>query len=275
MSRPLFPLLRTTLAFAVLCLPAASTAHAEVTVETVDAAPTPRFVAPTADYFVAAAMGDINGMQRCLDEGVQVDSPVPQPLPDSLLTAFSPRSRGGLLLHDPGATALMLATAAGKLDAMQFLIRAKANCEARTRSDTRPLDIAAERSDTSAMQMLIGVTPDSAAARLSIVVDLNTQLATVSRDGQTVLTTKVSSGRPDKPTPPGKYVVTHKYTEWHSTLYHNASMPFFLRLSCSAVGLHAGYLPGYPASHGCVRLPPDTAKKLYDLIPRGTMVVIR
>ena len=263
MSRPLSPFRLATLAFAALLLP---TVRAEVTVETAEAAPTPRFVVPTAEYFAAAASGD---------EGVGVDSPVPQPLPDLLLTVFPPKSRGGLLLRDPGATALMLATAAGKTDTMQFLIKARANCEARTRSDVRPLDIAAERNDLSAMQMLIGVTPASDAARLCVDVNLATQLATGTRDGQTLLTTKVSSGKTDKPTPPGRYIVTHKYTEWHSTLYHNAKMPFFLRLSCSAVGLHAGVLPGYPASHGCVRLPPDVAKKLFEIIPRGTTVVIR
>ncbi len=275
MSRLLSPLLLTALVCAVLCLPAAPSARGEVTVESAEAAPTPRYVVPTADFFVAASTGDIDTMQRCLDEGAGIDSPVPQPLPDALLTVFSPKSRGGLLLRDPGATALMLATAAGKTDAMQFLINAKANCEARTRSDVRPLDIAAERNDFSAMQMLIGVTPTSDAARFSIDVNLASQVATVTRDGQTVLTTKISSGRPEKPTPPGKYVVTQKYTEWHSTLYHNASMPFFLRLSCSAVGLHAGVLPGYPASHGCVRLPSEVAKKLFQIIPRGTTVVIR
>ena len=272
MPRLLSPLCLTALAFAAVCLP---TVRAEVTVETAEAAPTPRYVVPTAEYFAAAASGDIPTLQRCLDEGAGVDSPVPQPLPDLLLTVFPPKSRGGLLLRDPGATALMLATAAGKTDTMQFLIKAKANCEARTRSDVRPLDIAAERNDLSAMQMLIGVTPASDAARLCVDVNLATQLATVTRDGQTLLTTKVSSGKTDKPTPPGRYIVTHKYTEWHSTLYHNAKMPFFLRLSCSAVGLHAGVLPGYPASHGCVRLPPDVAKKLFEIIPRGTTVVIR
>jgi lipoprotein-anchoring transpeptidase ErfK/SrfK len=95
------------------------------------------------------------------------------------------------------------------------------------------------------------------------------------RDGATVLTTKVSSGRKEKPTPRGKYVVTQKYTEWRSTLYHNASMPFFMRLSCSPVGLHAGVIPDYPASHGCVRLPPNIAKQLYAMVPRGTVVEIR
>ncbi len=263
------------LVFAVACLPAVPAARGEVTVESTDATPPPRYVVPTAEFFAAAATGDLNTLQRCLDEGVGIDSPVPQPLPDALLTTFPPKSRGGLLLRDPGATALMLATAAGKTDVMQFLIDAKANCEARTRSDVRPLDIAAERGDTSAMQMLIGVTPTSDAARLAIEVNLAAQIATVTRDGQTLLTTKISSGKAEKPTPPGKYVVTQKYTEWHSSLYHNASMPFFLRLSCSTVGLHAGVLPGYPASHGCVRLPSEVAKKLFQIIPRGTTVVIR
>ncbi len=273
MSRPFSALCLTALA--AFCLSSAPAVRAEVTVYSADPVPAPRYIVPAAEYFVAAATGDIDTLQRCLDEGAQVDCPVPQPIPEALVAAFSPHSRGGLLLRDPGATALMLATAAGKIDTMQFLIKAKANCEARTRSDTRPLDIAAERNDTSAMQMLIGVTPQSDAGHLLVEVNLTSQVATVTRDGQPVLTTKVSSGRPDKPTPPGRYVVTHKYTEWHSTLYHNASMPYFMRLSCSAVGLHAGHLPGYPASHGCVRLPSDVAKKLFDLIPRGTMVVIR
>ena len=86
--------------------------------------------------------------------------------------------------------------------------------------------------------------------------------------------TKVSSGKREKPTPPGKYVVTQKYPDWRSTLYHNASMPFFLRLSCSPVGLHAGVIPGYPASHGCVRLPREVAQKLFTMIPKGTVVEI-
>ena len=106
-------------------------------------------------------------------------------------------------------------------------------------------------------------------------MDLATQKATLSRDGIPEITTKVSSGKKEKPTPQGTYVVTQKYTTWRSTLYHNAPMNFFLRLSCSPVGLHQGVVPGYPASHGCVRLPEAVAKKFYEIVPRGTLVVIR
>ena len=166
----------------------------------------------------------------------------PAPRPPELADLFKPHTRGARLLNDPGATALMFATAYGHNDAMTLLISAKANREARTRSGLRPLDLAAERGDIDAMQALIGVTPGSEAAHLSIVVDLDKQKAVLSRDGVPILTTGVSSGKKEKPTPPGKYVVTQKYTEWRSTLYHNAKMPFFLRLSCSPVGLHAGVI---------------------------------
>ena len=271
-SRPrAFSLLLLTL----FCLPFAFcfTLRAEVAV--CDLEEPPRYAAPTPEFFAAAASGDTAHLQRSLDEGVCVDAAVPVPPTPEMTALFQPHSRGVRLVNAPGATALMFATTYGQSDAMAFLLAAKANREARTRAGLRPLDLAAERGDTAAMQALIGVTPDSDAAHLSIVVDLDTQKAVLSRDGQPVLTTRVSSGKKEKPTPPGSYVVTQKYTEWRSTLYHNAKMPFFLRLSCSPVGLHGGVLPGYPASHGCVRLPPEVARKLYDIVPRGTPVEIR
>ncbi len=259
--------------FALLCLSGISRLHSEVTV--CDLEQPARFAGPTPEFFAAASTGNLAQLQQSLDEGIAVDAPVPAPLPPEMATLFTPHSRGGLLLNDPGATALMLATAAGRTEAVTALLAAKANREARTKSGIRPLDIAAERNDTETMQLLLGVTPTSEAAHLSISVDLATQRATLSRDGQPVLETKVSSGKKEKPTPPGKYVVTQKYTEWHSSLYHNASMPFFLRLSCSPVGLHAGVVMNYPASHGCVRLPAEIARKFYEIVPKGTLVVIQ
>lgn len=263
-----FPLVLT-----LTSLSAAPSLRAAVVVSQVE--PTAHFATPTSAFFAAVVQGDIPGLEQAMAEGVSPDAVVLVPLPPELTTLFSPHTRGSLLLNDPGATALMLATAAAQTESMKFLIAAKADREARTRSGIRPLDIAAEREDTDAMQLILGVTPESEAARMSILIDLSTQRATLTRDGQTVMVTKVSSGKKEKPTPPGRYVVTQKYTEWRSTLYHNASMPFFLRLSCTAVGLHAGVIPGYPASHGCVRLPKEVAQKFYRIVPKGTVVVIR
>ncbi len=252
-------------------LPAPS--FAEVMV--LDMVQPPHYATPTPAFFAAAAAGEVVPVRQAIQEGVSVDAAVPRPLPAELASLYNPRSRIALLLNDPGATALMLAAANGCAEVASELIASKANREARTRSGIRPLDIAAERNDTAMMQLLLGVTPESDAARMSITVDLATQRATLSRDGQPMMVTKVSSGKKEKPTPPGKYVVTQKYTDWRSTLYHNASMPFFLRLSCSTVGLHAGVVPDYPASHGCVRLPSEIAKKFYEIVPKGTMVEIR
>lgn len=234
-----------------------------------------RCLEPQPSFYAAAASGDLDALNHALAAGAAVDAPVPQPAPDELADLFPPHTRGALLLQEPGTTALMLASTAGQTEAISLLLAAHANREARSHSGLHPLDLAAERDDIAAMQILLGVTPGSDAQRLAILIDLDAQQATLTRDGATVLTTKVSSGRKAKPTPRGKYVVTQKYTEWRSTLYHNASMPFFLRLSCGPVGLHAGVIPDYPASHGCVRLPPDIARRLYAMVPKGTIVEIR
>ncbi len=257
----------------LLCLLSISRVYSEVVL--CDLEQPPHFASPTPEFFAAAVSGNLVQLQRSFAEGISADAVVPAPLPPEMAALFNPRSRGGLLLNDPGATALMLATAAGRSDAIVTLLEAKANREARTKSGMRPLDIAAERNDTGTMQLLLGVTPNSEAAHLSISVDLATQRAVLSRDGLPVIETKVSSGRKEKPTPPGKYVVTQKYTDWRSSLYHNARMPFFLRLSCSPVGLHAGVVENHPASHGCVRLPAEIARKFYEIVPRGTLVTIQ
>ena len=230
--------------------------------------------APT-EFFLAASAGDAERTLAFLRAGVPAASPVPQPAPADLPLAVGPRSHGALAMREGNATALMLAAAAGRCETMTALLAAGANREARTIRGTRPLDLAAMRGDVPAMQTLLGVRTDSLASRLAVVVDLATQRAIVSRDGVEVFTTKISSGRSEKPTPTGTFVITQKYPMWRSSLYQNAAMPFFLRLSCSAVGLHQGVLPGYPASHGCVRLPEASAKKLYAEVPVGTVVTIR
>jgi lipoprotein-anchoring transpeptidase ErfK/SrfK len=237
--------------------------------------PPPKYDPATVEFFLAVANGDSVALQKGLDAGISPNVTLPQPVPPEIAALFPPRSRGAWAVNSPGLTALMLAVAAGKAETMALLISAKADTELSTRTGLHALDIAAEHGDIPAMQMLLGVTPESEAKKLSIVVDLSSQKAILSRDGVPVLTTKVSSGKKEKPTPRGTYVVTQKYTEWRSTLYHNASMPYFMRLSCGAVGLHQGIVPDYPASHGCVRLPAAMAKKFYAMVPRGTVVEIR
>lgn len=249
--------------------PAAPAATLLLNTQTEQAAATP------TEFFVAVAAGDLERTAAFLRAGVPVDSPVPQPAPADLTAAVGPRSHAALAMREGNATPLMLAAAVGRCDTIAALLAAGANRYAATARGTRPLDLAAMRADVPAMQVLLGVRADSLAGRLAIVVDIAAQRAVISRDGLEIFTTKVSSGKKDKPTPTGTYVITQKYPMWRSSLYNNAAMPFFMRLSCSAVGLHQGVLPGYPASHGCVRLPEASAKKLFADVPVGTVVTIR
>jgi lipoprotein-anchoring transpeptidase ErfK/SrfK len=92
-------------------------------------------------------------------------------------------------------------------------------------------------------------------------------------EGNELFSTKVSTGRKGFATPTGEFVITDKNREWTSTIYHS-SMPYFQRLSCSDFGLHQGVVPGYPASHGCIRVPAGNAAKLFAMTEEGDRVRI-
>ncbi len=107
-----------------------------------------------------------------------------------------------------------------------------------------------------------------------IVVSLADQRLYAYHDQQLVAWSNISSGKTGHETPTGEYTVSEKDVDHHSSLYDNAPMPYFMRLTDSGVGLHAGQLPGYPASHGCVRLPLEMAHDLYQQVESGTPVEI-
>ena len=109
---------------------------------------------------------------------------------------------------------------------------------------------------------------------LIVVISLDAQRAYVYRNGQRIATSTISSGRPGRETPTGVYPILAKEKMHHSNLYDDAAMPFMQRLTWDGVALHAGRIPGHPASHGCVRLPKDFARDLYALTERGQTVVI-
>jgi hypothetical protein len=109
---------------------------------------------------------------------------------------------------------------------------------------------------------------------MAIVVSLPAQRAYVYRNGVRIGVSTVSTGRPGHDTPTGIYTILEKRREHYSNLYDNAPMPFMQRLSWDGIALHAGALPGYPASHGCVRLPASFAETLFAATKRGTIVVV-
>jgi lipoprotein-anchoring transpeptidase ErfK/SrfK len=107
-----------------------------------------------------------------------------------------------------------------------------------------------------------------------IVVSLADQSLRAYNGQQLVAYSNISSGKPGHETPTGTFTVSQKDVDHHSSIYDNASMPFYMRLTDGGVGLHAGFIPGYPASHGCVRLPFGMARELYQHTDSGTQVEI-
>lgn len=109
---------------------------------------------------------------------------------------------------------------------------------------------------------------------VAVVVSLSEQLVHVYRNGIRIAVSTCSSGKPGHSTPTGVFVVLQKDKNHHSSTYNNAPMPNMNRLTWSGIALHAGNLPGYPASHGCVRLPLDFSAKLFEVTHLGTPVII-
>ena len=107
-----------------------------------------------------------------------------------------------------------------------------------------------------------------------VYVDLDRQLATVYRNGIRIAVTTVSSGKDGFETPRGVFTILEKDEDHRSRTYDDAPMPFQQRLTWKGVALHAGNLPGFPASHGCVRLPLEFSKLLFRTTDLGGTVVI-
>jgi lipoprotein-anchoring transpeptidase ErfK/SrfK len=113
-----------------------------------------------------------------------------------------------------------------------------------------------------------------AKASSAIIISLAAQRLYLYQNSKVVFVTKLSTGRKHLPTPRGTYQITEKDVNHTSSIYH-VSMPYFMRLDGEAFGIHYGYNPGYPASHGCIRVGSmSEARTLFRLTPSGTSVII-
>ncbi|WP_245889824.1 L,D-transpeptidase [Fulvimonas soli] len=109
---------------------------------------------------------------------------------------------------------------------------------------------------------------------LAVIVSLTEQRAYVYRNGILIGVSTISSGRPGYETPTGVFAILQKDRNHRSNKYDNAPMPYQQRLTWDGVALHAGGLPGYPESHGCVHLPTEFARRLFDVTNLGMTVVV-
>jgi hypothetical protein len=117
--------------------------------------------------------------------------------------------------------------------------------------------------------------PEAApAGPLVIIVSLPEQLVHVYRNGVEIAVSTCSTGKPGHRTPTGVFTILEKQRKHVSSIYKGAQMPNMERLTWGGVALHAGNLPGYPASHGCIRLPLQFSALLFDVTHNGTVVII-
>jgi hypothetical protein len=114
----------------------------------------------------------------------------------------------------------------------------------------------------------------AAGGGVRVVVSLPQQKAWVFRGAELIATSPVSTGKRGHETPAGTFPILQKEVHHRSNRYSNAPMPYMQRLTAYGIALHAGALPGYPASHGCIRLPRAFAKRLYGLTGPGTRVTV-
>jgi hypothetical protein len=136
-----------------------------------------------------------------------------------------------------------------------------------------PGDGAAARGGGSE-RSLEAVAPRIAGEPIMAIVSLQSQRITIYDDKGWILRAPVSSGQRGRETPAGIFSVIQKEAEHYSNLYDDAYMPNMQRLTWSGIALHGGVLPGYPASHGCIRMPYDFAARLFDATELGLRVFV-
>ena len=189
------------------------------------------------------------------------------------LDSLPSKSFRNYIEDDRNVSCLMIAAGLGRTEYLRGLLQAGADKSRATgRYKMIALYFAAELGHWQASQVLLGSGPDP--EKLRIEISLASQHMALIKDGVPVLHSVCSTGRGGYSTKRGYFVITDKERNHRSTIYH-VDMPYFMRLSCLDFGMHEGVVPNYPASHGCIRLPGETARKLFAEIPIGTVVAVQ
>jgi L,D-transpeptidase catalytic domain/Ankyrin repeats (3 copies) len=208
-----------------------------------------------------------------IDCGADANTTLPPKYDKEFLDALPLKSFRNYIEDDRDVTCLMLAAGLGRTDYVRVLLQAGADRNRATgRYKMVALYFAAELGHWQPAQILLGSGPPP--DHLRIEISLASQHMALIKDGVPVLNSTCSTGRDGYSTKRGYFVITDKERNHRSTIYH-VDMPYFMRLSCLDFGMHEGVVPNYPASHGCIRLPGETARKLFTEIPIGTLVSVQ
>jgi ankyrin repeat protein len=226
---------------------------------------------PLLAYAVAGNDSSLFG--TLLSCGADPNTILPSRCDKDFLALLPSKSFSSYIEDDKGLTVLMLAAGLGQEDDLRALLAAGASRNQLTkRNKMSALDIAAETGHWRSSQILLGRGPSP--DQLRIEISLALQRAALFKNGVPVYRTQCSTGRQGYSTRRGDFVITNKERNHRSSIYH-VEMPYFMRLSCLDFGMHAGIVPNYPASHGCIRLPEEAARKFFSEIPVGTLVTVQ
>jgi len=227
-------------------------------------------VVPLIAYAIVS--DDVKLFETLLSCGGDPNTVIPKTDEKDFMSLLKSKYLRLYIQEETGINLLMLAAGLGKANYVHALLDAGADRKRATpREKMLPLYFAAWTENWQCVQMLLGGGPMP--DQLRVEISLAKQRMSVIKDGVTVFTSHCSTGRQGFKTPPGQYVITDKEKEHRSTIY-KVPMPYFMRLSCRDFGMHGGAVPTYPASHGCIRLPEDAARKLFTELPVGTVVMI-
>src|SRR5262245_10133858 len=141
---------------------------------------------------------------------------------------------------------------------------------------TSPADAQARKAAQPARpaQATEATAPRQAGEAIMAIVSIKSQKVTIYDADGWILSAPVSTGTKGRETPAGVFAIVEKNKDHRSNMYDDAWMPNMLRITWNGIALHGGPLPGYPASHGCVRMPFGFAEKLFDRVPMNTRIII-
>lgn len=222
----------------------------------------------------SVAWNDLNMFKTLLACGADPNERLAIPAERKFIDAVNEEDLVFYLQNEHGMTVLMLAAALGRLEFVDELLKHGADKLARTEKYKMVAMSFAQRSNqTRTILLLMGKNPDPSTHTTRIAISLSNQQAVFYQDGVAVFRTPVSTGKENFRTPTGEFVITDKHRSRVSSIYE-VEMPYFMRLNGSGYGMHEGYVPSYPASHGCIRLPRKAARRLFKEAAVGTYVTI-
>ena len=221
----------------------------------------------------AIASHDAKLFNTLIECGADPNTTLPSHYDKDFLGILPAKGLRNYIEDDRGVTVLMLAAGLGQAECVQALLDAGADRNRATgHYKMLALYLAAQTGQWRCTQILLGSGPPP--ERLHIEISLASQHVSLVKNGVPVFSSVCSTGRNGYSTHAGEYVITDKERSHRSTIY-KVEMPYFMRLSCLDFGMHEGAVPNHPASHGCIRLPGDAARKFFTEIPLGTVVTVQ